>query len=179
MALSNNTAHKKKMNVVDAYRLYNDIDRNMIKFTIQRGLDTKNYRNINTLLNPNFMREVGIFMHNVLQKFSRKKYIERNKIQIPLKYIPSKGKIYLDSIYNPTKKPHKEIVIEHKSLSDSIEEPVNLNKIKVEDLQKILEGPSETCVKKTLENTTRFSSKGGDKVTGVLYLRDHIKKCFN
>lgn len=73
------------------------------------------------------MREDSVFMYDVPQKFGRKQGIKRDRIQILLKHVPSKGKIYLDSIYNATTKLHKDIVIKHKSLSDLVEELVNLN----------------------------------------------------
>ena len=59
ITLSNNTTIKKKMNVVDA-------NRNIIKLTIQSGLDTTNYGNIDILLNCNFIREADPYMYDIL-----------------------------------------------------------------------------------------------------------------
>ena len=67
MVLLDNIMDKRKMNTVDAYRLHQDAHRKIIKSTIQRGLNTINYGNINILLNPNFIREAGVFIHNVPQ----------------------------------------------------------------------------------------------------------------
>ena len=66
IALSDNTTDKKKINMVDAYRLYKNENGGIIKFTIYRRLNTKNYSNINMLINYNFIKEAGIFVYDIL-----------------------------------------------------------------------------------------------------------------
>ena len=63
------------MNVVDAYYLHKDTNNIIIKLTILRGLDFTNYRNIDILINPSFMKEAITYVYTISQKFREKKYI--------------------------------------------------------------------------------------------------------
>ena len=58
--------------------------------------------------------------------------------------------MYLSPVYNTTNKSEKWVIINYKSLLDSVEKPLNINKVKVEELYKILGEPLEIYVKKTL-----------------------------
>ena len=59
-------------------------------------------------------------------------------------------------------------------LSSTSEEPLSLKRVTVSGFQDFLGSPSDVAVKKTLENTTRLYKKG-DRVSGVLHPRGHVK----
>ena len=102
--------------------------------------------------------------------------MEQGGVSIPLKYLPSRGKMFLDPIYDTPTSHAREIIVDHGELSSTVEEPRHLGRITVKEMQRILGGPSELCVQNTLKNTTRLYNNQGDRVTGVLYPRSHMKK---
>ena len=84
--------------------------------------------------------------------------------------------MYLQPVDNSTVAPSREINIRSPTLSTSVEEPLCIRRLAVADLQQLLGGPSDRCVQKTMENTTREYGDGGDRVRGVLHPRDHVRK---
>ena len=48
----------------------------------------------------------------------------------------------------------------------------------MQEMQQILGSPLDLCVEKILENTTRFYYKEENRVMGVLYPWEHLKKRF-
>ena len=176
LALPDSTKEHRRMEVVDAFRLYTTCSGIIVKFTIKKAINATEYASIDSLLNPHLLREAGVYVHDVAWKFGGKQCIEKNGVSIPLKYLPSRGKMFLDPLYDSAIKPTIEIIVDPGNLSSTIEEPLALSKVSVHEIQRILGGPSELCVKKTLENTTRLYDNGGDRVSGVLHPRSHVKK---
>ena len=55
-------------------------------------------------------------------------------MSIPLRYLPCKGKIFLQPILNTAKEASKEIVVENEELSETSEDPLHLNKVAVYEM---------------------------------------------
>ena len=68
-----------------------------------------------------------------------------------------------------------EFVVNHGELAETVKEPLALGQVTVKDLQQILSGPSDTYIEQIMKHMTRMCNKG-DRVTGVLYSRSHVKK---
>ena len=163
------------MKLIDAYRLYRSSDGEIVKLTIRKGLDATDYEGLDTLLNPNLLREAEVYVHDIRWKFGGKQCVEKDGVKIPLSYLPCKGKLFLEPVLDAADDAIKNIIVKCPELSETVEEAL-LGRVAVNDLQEILGGPSDLCVKKTLENTTRFYGKDGDRVTGVLHPRGHVKR---
>ena len=68
------------------------------EFSNQRGVDATEHGSIFFLLNPRLLREAGIYYHGVPWKFGGNQCAESKGDNIPLKYLPSRGKIFLELI---------------------------------------------------------------------------------
>ena len=147
-----------------------------MKFTMCRGQNATNFDGIDSLLNPNLLREAGVFVHDMPSHFGGKQCIEKNNVSIPLFYLPSKGKLCLNPVEDAVTSPTMEIIADHGELSPLVEEPLAFRRIAVKEMQRLPGGPSTESTKKTLENTTSFYGNSGDRVKGVIHPKDHMKK---
>ena len=132
---------------------------------------------IHSLISTSYRKLVFLYMIQYVSLV--KKFTEKNRIKILLKYLLRKEKIYLDPIYNSTVASSKKIITFYEDLSSTIEELSYLNQVIVKDIQLLLRELLNICIKKIIENTTWLCNKSRDYITGVLYPRNHIKKRIN
>ena len=126
------------MKLVYAFRLCRSKSGKVIKLLIKRVLDATIFEGLDILLNPNFMREAGIYVHNLPQKVEHKQCIEYNRINIPLTYLLCRSKMLLELINNIAEIVHKKILIGHRNLSEILEELPQLDCVAGTNLQLLL-----------------------------------------
>ena len=78
--------------------------------------------------------------------------------------------MFLELINNTAEIVYKKIVVEHRNLSKTLEEPLWLDHVAANDLQQLLGRLSDLCIKKILENITRYYRNKGNRVTEILHL---------
>ena len=65
LVLPENVNKSRCMKLVYAFRLCRSKSGKVIKLLIKRVLDATIFEGLDILLNPNFMREAGIYVHNL------------------------------------------------------------------------------------------------------------------
>ena len=115
-------------------------------------------------------------VHDLLQKFRVKQCIKYDRINIPLKYLLCKSKIFLETILDIAEEISKKIILDYTNLSNTLEELLSLNCITMKDLQYLLGRLFDLYIKKMMKNSTRYYRKDRDRITGVLHLYWHIKR---
>ena len=82
----------------------------------------------------------------------------------PLKFLPSKGKIFLDPINYFAARHEIDILIDCGNLSSTVEEPVNLGRVAISNMREKLYRPSETRTNKTLDNPACLLDKKDEQL---------------
>ena len=72
LALLDKSNITRRMKLVDAVRLHRSTDGDLVKLIVRKAFDTTVFDGLDTLSNPNLFREVGIHVHDLPKKFSRK-----------------------------------------------------------------------------------------------------------
>ena len=81
LALSNKSTQTCRMRMVNAYWLHRASNGEVIKLVVRQDLDATDYEELDTLLNLNLLREVGLHVHNILWKFRGKQCIKKESLK--------------------------------------------------------------------------------------------------
>ena len=150
------------MKQINAFRLYRSSDRGLIKLTLKKALDTVSCNSLDILLYLNLLYIAKVYVYDIPQKFGRKQYLKKDRVKIPLSYLPCKSKTFIERVLDASDEMKKSIEAEKSRLIETVEEYLSFKQVTTQEIQQILGDPSDLYVKKALENTTRFYYKEED-----------------
>ena len=125
----------RRIKLVDICRLCRIVSGDLVKLNIKRCLDATEIESLDTLLNLNLFWEAEVYAHDILWKFGGKQCIEKDGITIPLKYLPCKGKLFIEGVDNATNNLVNEIEVDYEELGETIKKPLTLGRVTVKELQ--------------------------------------------